>query len=83
MALVSQSSANPEPEPEDAAFGELTERESAYGLLQRGQLVRLCRLRIHHPGVPRAAPTDQKQRQVVGRVGTRRCRVPTLPVRQS
>jgi Flp pilus assembly protein TadD len=37
MTLVSQSSANPEPEQDDAAFGELAERDSAYGLLQRGQ----------------------------------------------
>ena len=37
MTLVSQSSANPQPEQDDAAFGELTERDSAYGLLQRGQ----------------------------------------------
>lgn len=37
MILVSQSSANPEPEQDDAAFSELAERESAYGLLQRGQ----------------------------------------------
>ncbi len=37
MTLVSQSSANPEPEQGDAASGQLAERESAYGLLQRGQ----------------------------------------------
>ena len=37
MAVVSQSSTNPEPEPDDMSFGELTERETAYGLLQRGQ----------------------------------------------
>jgi tetratricopeptide (TPR) repeat protein len=37
MTLVSQSSANPQPEQDDAAFGELAERDSAYGLLQRGQ----------------------------------------------
>jgi Flp pilus assembly protein TadD len=39
MTRVSHSSANPDPresEAEDAAFGELVERESAYGLLQRG-----------------------------------------------
>jgi tetratricopeptide (TPR) repeat protein len=36
MTLVSQSSANPEPEQDDTAFGELAERDSAYGLLQRG-----------------------------------------------
>ena len=37
MTLVSQSSANPQPDQDDAAFGELAERDSAYGLLQRGQ----------------------------------------------
>jgi Flp pilus assembly protein TadD len=36
MTIVSQSSANPEPEQDDANFGELAERDSAYGLLQRG-----------------------------------------------
>ena len=40
MTGVSQSSATPdprEPEAEDPAFRELAERDSAYGLLQRGQ----------------------------------------------
>lgn len=40
MASVTQSSASPdprEPEDEEEAFSELDERESAYGLLQRGQ----------------------------------------------
>jgi Flp pilus assembly protein TadD len=70
MTLVSQSSANPEPERDDTAFGELAERESAYGLLQRGQA--LLKRRHHAQAavvLERAAKLEARKGSIVEALG--------------